>query len=1606
MEGKLLQKLIAVVLVLCLTATNFIFVAASTVYAIAGTSELEGGNVVFEAYFKDDGNKTTQKVANISEGTSLYLGLEIKAGKLQDAKVKIDNANFKIVEENVNNKFVKSINTQNNEIILNEVSYNDSKDGVIEIELPIQFQKADRIDTAYFEMENSISLSGKYINSSENGKDIQSDAIKTNLRWTELETVEIEFTPAIEKIIYLENSTIVQFSLSSTYLGKYFPKETEAISINIPKVNDVTPTYALLVNGDKVDNSEITAPAGSQEISYTNNFVKDGKIKWNESGDVYKLICTYDGITNLEEPISFNATIQKKLFNRDMGEKKTVNWNSNIPKGTIASVDAKATSGNTYKGYMYANSAETTYSEEYNMEISNVNGITATLELQEDYFKTENGGTLTTNGQTEYKEIIINKEKLVKILGANGQLSIKPENSDLSEIIVDSTSSADENGNIVISYDRINGSHNVVFEITNAANEGTLKINVQKAIKGNAGHDKDTLKTINAIETVVKSYTNGVEGTSTATATTQLKETVTEATISMNNNNILSTTTTNDIEFIATLKTGTMDTDLLKAPTIRINLPEEVAATELTSVSALYAEEELNISSADVTEDGKAIIVKLDGEQLSYNNKFIEGIKVTINAKITLKDTATSRDTNIEMKYTNENSAEKEFTATTPVSIQAPYGLVTKALIKAEFETQTSGVQTLTTSILNNHEKSVESIAIIGTIANDQNEEEFEKTIKENFKTTLDETNIEINYSQDGKNFEESFENAKYFKVTISNSKLEVGESIGLSLKENVTKILTDFKLAYVYDGIEKVQELKIDKITSNISELIPSEEVEPTVNEESKDPLDVKLIAKTASSEVKDNDEVAESQPIRYTYIITNNTNTDMNNVKFVANHENVNIYEYVKEEQPNSLNPGENTSFTIEKEVEDKSKYEYEIEKLEAGKSEKVTYQVRVKENATKISSNVKVTADDVDDVVINTSNTVKNADLKLELSSNVAQEYPVSKDSIFQTDFTIKNISDTKLENITVNFTIPKAFEYDDINEVEANNNYTVIQKDRNLLIFNIKELAPGATKTMTVSLKSLADNATIKTEVLKYTAQVNNSTYYSNEAEVGVIAKNNSKFETQQTTNISEDTLKTGDKLTYTIRIKNVSDVKDVVMVDDSVPEAAVVKKAYYTVGEETTEIENITDNTITEHISLGAGEETTLNIETEIDESKTGKEKITNYATVIGNYSDEAIKTEEVTYKLQANIKENGEGSEGTDTNPEDDQEISEDTDSNVDVKQSISGLAWVDENKNGIREDKEKPLAGIKVSLANVETGKYVADSNGDKLEVTTNENGEYKFENISSGKYMVVFTYDNTKYRNTEYRVKSATEKTNSDIITSKLSTDNDDIIYGVTDTLELKEESLENIDAGFIENEIFDLSLNKYITKVTVQNSSGTVVKEYSKEQLAKIEIDSKNLAGSTVLVEYEMEVKNEGEIAGYANEIVDYIPKDLTFSSEMNKDWYISTDGNLHTTALSKTLIEPGETQTIKLVLVKTMTENNTGLTSNKAEIAKSSNDLSIPDKDSKAGNSAQAEDDISTAEVIISIRTGVGFTIGIITAIIAITATGIIVYTKKRKEVSHE
>ena len=130
-----------------------------------------------------------------------------------------------------------------------------------------------------------------------------------------------------------------------------------------------------------------------------------------------------------------------------------------------------------------------------------------------------------------------------------------------------------------------------------------------------------------------------------------------------------------------------------------------------------------------------------------------------------------------------------------------------------------------------------------------------------------------------------------------------------------------------------------------------------------------------------------------------------------------------------------------------------------------------------------------------------------------------------------------------------------------------------------------------------------------------------------------------------------------------------------------------------------------------------------------------------------------------------------------------------------------------------------------------------------------------------------------------------------------------------------------------------------------------------------------------------------------AGYADEIIDYIPEGLEFVAEDNKGWTKITDKAASTDALVKTLLEPGQTASVQITLKWKNGESNFGVRDNIAEISKASNPNGSKDIDSTPGNFVAGEDDQDNAQVMISISTGNAPTyVALAVSVIAIISTG--------------
>ncbi len=230
---------------------------------------------------------------------------------------------------------------------------------------------------------------------------------------------------------------------------------------------------------------------------------------------------------------------------------------------------------------------------------------------------------------------------------------------------------------------------------------------------------------------------------------------------------------------------------------------------------------------------------------------------------------------------------------------------------------------------------------------------------------------------------------------------------------------------------------------------------------------------------------------------------------------------------------------------------------------------------------------------------------------------------------------------------------------------------------------------------------------------------------------------------------------------------------------------------------------------------------------------------------------------------------------------------------------------------------------------------------------------------------------------------------------------------------------------DKEYIYVQEFDLALFKWVTQtiVTVDGKTTTTEtgfkpnvgkteatgEEYrdnsEEEPVASVTIDKKKLNSTVVKFVYNIKVVNEGDIAGYATEITDYVPQGLKFVAEDNPLWTLSEEGKITTRALETKLLKPGESAEVPVVFTWINDANNLGLKTNIAAITEDYNEKGIPDEDSKPGNEdipnyeKEQEDDDDFALVILTLKTGKNMTyIGIIMLCITIISAGAILIKK--------
>lgn len=613
---------------------------------------------------------------------------------------------------------------------------------------------------------------------------------------------------------------------------------------------------------------------------------------------------------------------------------------------------------------------------------------------------------------------------------------------------------------------------------------------------------------------------------------------------------------------------------------------------------------------------------------------------------------------------------------------------------------------------------------------------------------------------------------------------------------------------------------------------------------------------------------------------------------------------------------------------------------------------------------------------------TNTIKNKVIKANFSIDTNLNYDVYLKIGSQSQYKamITNISDETLNNVVVYFNAGKYMKYLDATSSADNTKITYDEKN-GVIKYEIGKVE--ANDLILISANVEATNIPTAKENFENYFEVEAK---GNDIERGTVISREivKPFITAKLVSISSNELKENDTLTASLKVRNdgaIASSGTKLLFD--IPEIIQVKKVTYLSGEETKNLStgNGNKNVAISLPVLNENEELDINIEFYAINSSGTDTTDVKISPIVTVENQDNIKLEDIKFtvlndkltqeeedeikrreqeeadkdridkaeqdiidKTPNTVKPNdNQSSDENNNNNNQDNGNNEDKSNNIinnkpnDTNQdssdtkplskyAISGIAWLDENKDGQRDANEKLLDGIKVSLIDVATSKVIQN-------VETDSNGKYVFNSVEIGKYVVAFSYDNTIYELTSYKASGVSDDKNSDVIKSEASK------MAVTSQIEVKDKNITNIDIGLVSNSIFDLKVSKYLDKAIVTTKKGTTEYDVDNKDIAKVEIKSKEMKNSTVKLEYKIVIENVGNVEGYAKQIVDYLEQGYEFDEKDNSLWYLGNDGLLYTNNLDNVSLAPGEKREFKLILSKKLNEPKTVIASNKIELTSS-------------------------------------------------------------------
>lgn len=1004
------------------------------------------------------------------------------------------------------------------------------------------------------------------------------------------------------------------------------------------------------------------------------------------------------------------------------------------------------------------------------------------------------------------------------------------------------------------------------------------------------------------------------------------------------------------------------------------------------------------------------------GEQTKYKNEAIDDATIIVNANLTTDTKIASSKESVVLTYTNENAINYENgknigTVSKDINIISYAGVVTTNQVSkfgidvVNNQGNANGELKISSDrdeavyqkrIINNKENKISNVRILGTFPTNKATDSNNINVEVNniSVTGVEQNKVKVYYSENANATTDLNNKDNKWTENLTN-KNDVKKYLVVVDELDVKKEIDLAYSAVIPEGLDYNQVAEENYIVyyTNITSEEKTEISKSTLSTPKGAVIDTVLRALVAGNE---NNEVKENGILRYAITVSNTGSEDMNNI--VVTGKVPDGTTYVNSDKLNNEVDPDDLGFIDE----NKKDVEFNIENLAKGQTITKYYEVKV--NDGMAGKEIKNTVVTKYGEKTKTSNEVKTkvaeGNVEVKLVSIDATDGIVEGGYSYRYILYVTNKKNKDLKNVNVKYNTNNTAKITEISYVFNDESKTVENED-NITIDKIKA---GETVEVVsyVTINKLDKDAL---SVMSAKVYANNTEYSSNE--VNSTVASSVILEMNATSENSGDYVKSGDTIKYNIVIKNTgSKVADTVTLKNWIANEVSLTKILKN-GEELSN-ENytkISDNSKNKQlikindITLEPGQSIEYQLETTVNMvygNKTATEIIDEISLEENSIEIANARIQHILQPDKDFVDGNNGNGDGTNGNNNGNNSNNEENNTNVQYR-IISGTAWVDANENGQKDNQEQAVEDITAKLLDVTTNKYVKDSNGNDLEAKTTSTGFYSFDRVPKGQYLVVFEYDTTKYGLTTFEKQGVASTMTSKVINKNLKINNEEKNVATTEIINVDTENIANINIGLINAKTYDLQLDKYITKVTVQNNK-TVTNEYNNQTLAKAEIDAKQVNSTTVVVEYTIKVTNKGDVTAYVRKIADYLSSDYKFSSELNKDWYQS-GSDIYCTSLANEKLQPGESKEVKLTVIKQMKESNTGLVNNTAEIAESYNELGLKDKNSTEGNKVKGENDMGSADLIISIRTGQVVTT-VLLVISSIVILGVAVYYIRR------